>query len=150
MKSILRIMIIAIIAGLSLFGCSGNRPEGLEIVDGRLPPCPNRPNCVSSQSDDPAHRIPPIPYAGERGQAMDRLEAVIRGMPRTAIVRRDEESLQVEFKTRVMGFVDDALFYFDDAEKTIHVRSASRIGYSDLGVNRKRIEEIRKRLLNPQ
>jgi uncharacterized protein (DUF1499 family) len=81
---------------------------------------------------------------------MDRLEAVIRGMPRTAIVRRDEESLQVEFKTRVMGFVDDALFYFDDAEKTIHVRSASRIGYSDLGVNRKRIEEIRTQLLKSQ
>jgi uncharacterized protein (DUF1499 family) len=138
-----------LIAGMSIFGCSGNRPDRLDIVDGRLPSCPNRPNCVSSQADDPARRVAPIPYADSREAAMKRLAAVIRDIPRSTIVNQGENSLQAEFKSRLMGFVDDALFYLDDAEKKIHVRSASRVGYSDLGANRKRVELIRERFLNP-
>lgn len=141
--------LILFIAGMSIFGCSGNRPDHLDIVDGRLPPCPDRPNCVSSQADDPARRLDPIPYTNSLDAARNRLEAVIVSIPRSKIVKSDRDYFQVEFKTAVMGFVDDALFYFDDAEKKIHVRSASRVGYSDLGANRKRIESIREKFVKP-
>lgn len=139
--------VVLFIAGMSMFGCSGSRPDNPDIAGGRLPPCPDRPNCVSSQADDPARRIDPIPYTVSLEAARGRIEAIIRSMPRSNIVKSGGDYLQVEFKTAVMGFVDDALFYFDDVQKKIHVRSASRVGYSDLGANRKRIERIREKFL---
>lgn len=75
---------------------------------------------------------------------MRRLLAVLRAMPRTTVIDSGPSSLHVEFRTRILRFVDDAQFLFDDKVKTIHFRSASRIGYSDMGVNRRRMEEIRK------
>jgi len=134
-----------LVVGMSIFGCSGRRPDNLTIVGGRLPPCPDRPNCVSSQAADTGHLIAPISYAGDPASARTRLEAAIASIPRSKVVRAGEDDLHVEFKTAIMGFVDDALFYVDDTGKKIHVRSASRVGYSDLGVNRRRIESIRKK-----
>ncbi|WP_373501548.1 DUF1499 domain-containing protein [Desulfococcus sp.] len=141
--------LVLFIAGMSIFSCSGSRPNHPDIASGRLPACPDRPNCVSSQAEDPARRIDPIPYAVSREAAKERLAEIIRSMPRSSIVMRGENYLQVEFKTAVMGFVDDALFYFDDVRKKIDVRSASRVGYSDLGANGKRIERIREKFFAP-
>ena len=111
-----------------------------------LPPCPKSPNCVSTQAKDEQHAIAPVHYTGSREAAMQRLLSVLRAIPRTTIVATDENSVRAEFRTRIFKFVDDAQFVFDDATKVIHFRSASRVGYSDLGVNRKRMEEIRKAL----
>ena len=108
-----------------------------------LPPCPNKPNCVSTQATD-AHAIAPIRYQSAQQQAMQRLLTVLRAMPRTTIVEAGPDSVRAEFRTRLFRFVDDAQFVFDDKAKTIHFRSASRVGHSDLGVNRRRMEEIRK------
>lgn len=108
-----------------------------------LTPCPDKPNCVSTQATD-AHAIAPIPYRSTQADAMQRLLAILRAMPRTTIVQSGADSVRVEFRTRVFGFVDDAQFAIDDKTKTIHFRSASRVGHSDLGVNRRRMEEIRK------
>lgn len=108
-----------------------------------LPPCPNKPNCVSTQATD-AHAIAPMRYHATEEQARQRLLAVLRAMPRTTIVESGPNMVRVEFRTLIFRFVDDAQFVFDDQTKTIHFRSASRIGHSDLGVNRRRMEEIRK------
>ena len=107
-----------------------------------LPPCPDKPNCVSTLAKD-AHKIAPIQYKSTPDAAMQHLLTVLRAMDRTTIVASDAQSIRAEFRTRIFRFVDDAQFVIDEASKTIHFRSASRLGYSDLGVNRKRMEEIR-------
>jgi len=112
--------------------------------NGKLAPCPNRPNCVSSQATDRGHFIEPLIYTDSAVSARNRLRQTIFSMPRAKIVRETPDRIEAEFRTRIMGFTDDAVFLFDDGRKTIDVRCASRIGYSDLGTNRKRINIIRK------
>jgi uncharacterized protein (DUF1499 family) len=130
---------------LSLFSCSGVRPNNLGINNGELAPCPNSPNCVSTKAQDKKHAIPPIRYTSSRQEAMAKLIAIIRSMPRTSIVATTDDYLQVEFTSAVFRFVDDVEFYLDNTNKTIQFRSASRLGYSDFGVNRKRMKEISRR-----
>ncbi len=119
----------------------GKRPTNLGVRDGKLAPCPSSPNCVSSRATDATHAIEPLKFTGDPAAAMQRLRTVIEKMPRTRIVESRPDYLYAEFETALLGFVDDVEFQVDGS--TIHARSASRLGYSDLGVNRKRIEEIR-------
>lgn len=127
-----------------LAGCAGRPPANLGVTDGRLAPCPDRPNCVSSQAADPARYVEPLTYEGSREAARQRLKQVITGMPRAVITEESPDYIRAEFTSAIMRFVDDVEFYFPP-EPVIQVRSASRLGYSDLGVNRKRVETIRKR-----
>lgn len=127
-----------------MVGCSGTRPSTLGVKEGRLAPCPDSPNCVSSQSADAKHGIDPIAYTTSVEEARNRLEKIVRAMPRTKAVRLEEDYICLECSSRLFRFVDDVEFWFDDASKVIHCRSASRKGYSDLGVNRKRVERIRE------
>ena len=108
----------------------------------RLAPCPHTPNCVSTQAPPGRQRMEPLPYPGSPAQARKRLLDVLRRYPRTRIVRQDPDYLKVECRSRIFRFVDDVEFVFDDDARQIHFRSASRIGYGDRGVNRKRMEEI--------
>ncbi|HSF66524.1 MAG TPA: DUF1499 domain-containing protein [Nitrospiraceae bacterium] len=108
-----------------------------------LAPCPSSPNCVSTQARDEGHAISPLLYRKPRVEAKEALKEVIRSLSRTKLVEEDESYLHYEFTSLVFRFVDDVEFLFDDEIKTIHFRSASRTGYSDLGVNRKRMEEVR-------
>lgn len=114
-----------------------------------LEPCPSTPNCVSTRATDKTHRIEPFTYQGSSVEAMARLAAVIEAMPRAKIVERGPHILRVEFRTLIFRFVDDAVFVPDEDRKTIELRSASRLGRSDLGVNRRRLEEIRERFTGP-
>ncbi len=125
---------------LMLFGCSGSRPGNLGVKDGKLSPCPDRPNCVSSQADvsDAGHYIDPL-----QGNIEDAAKAVT-SMENSEIITQNENYLHAEFTSSVMRFVDDVEFFHDADANTLHVRSASRLGYSDWGVNRKRVEKIRK------
>jgi uncharacterized protein (DUF1499 family) len=109
----------------------------------KLDPCPSSPNCVSTQAQDAGHAITPIRYRKSRAEAKEALKEVIRSMPRTKLVEENETHLHYEATSLLLRFVDDVEFLFDDETKTIHFRSASRTGYGDLGVNRKRMEEIR-------
>jgi uncharacterized protein (DUF1499 family) len=129
----------------SLFGTlfAGSPPATLGVRDGKLAPCPDRPNCVSSQASDEAHRIAPLAFAGDPAAAMAALAAVIRAMPRATVVTARPDYLHVEFASATMGFVDDAEFVLDAGASRIDVRSAARLGYRDFGVNRERIEAIR-------
>ena len=109
----------------------------------RLAPCPRTPNCVSTQAPaGSSQRMDPIPYTGSRDQARARLVDVLRNHPRTRIVREEPDSLKAECRSLIFRFVDDVEFVFDDKAKRIHFRSASRLGRSDFGVNRKRMEEL--------
>lgn len=108
-----------------------------------LPPCPSSPNCVSTQATDEGHAIAPYRYRKSRAEAKEALKNIVQAMSRTKLVEEDESYLHYEFTSLLLRFVDDVEFLFDDEAKTIHFRSASRVGYGDLGVNRKRMEEIR-------
>jgi uncharacterized protein (DUF1499 family) len=113
------------------------------IEDGSLRPCPESPNCVSSLSTDTAHGIEALAYEGDVEEGMRLLKAVMQRLPRTRIVTEEGRYLHVEFTTRIMRFVDDVEFLIDESGGRIDVRSASRVGYGDMGTNRKRVEEIR-------
>jgi uncharacterized protein (DUF1499 family) len=84
-------------------------------------------------------------YTSDRVAAHPRLLSIIQAMPRVTIITTEPEYIYAEFRSRLMSFVDDVEFYLDDAAKQIHFRSSSRLGRSDLGVNRQRMEEIRRR-----
>ena len=131
-------------AGMLFMGCAGKRPGKLGISGGQLQPCPDSPNCVSSQSADEEHKIDPLALESSPAEALAKLKTIILEMKRTSIIEETDNYLYAEFKSAALGFVDDVEFYVDAENKVIHVRSASRIGYSDLGVNRKRIEAIRQ------
>lgn len=125
---------------------AGKPPNNLGVNNGKLAPCPTSPNCVSSQSSDVGHSIAPLTYTSTPEQAIAKLKSVINSLPRTKIITENKDYLYAEFKSALMGFVDDVEFYLDRKANVIQVRSASRLGQSDLGVNRKRIETIRAKL----
>ena len=125
-----------------MFKFTGKRPQNLGVKDGRLAACANKPNAVSSQADasDAVHYIAPLQVPG----GMAAVRALLEKSERVHIVEAKPGYLYAEFSTKLMGYVDDVEFYDDG--KAIQVRSASRLGYSDLGVNRKRVEAIRSAL----
>jgi uncharacterized protein (DUF1499 family) len=112
----------------------------------KLAPCPNTPNCVSSQASDSDHYIAPFKIKGKAEDAWTALKQTLAGQKRTVIVEANNGSLHAEATSLVFRFVDDIHAILDADAKLIHIRSASRIGYSDLGVNRKRIEALRQQL----
>jgi len=119
----------------------------LGIHNGKLAKCPETPNCVNSQAGDEEHYIQPIRYTGTQQEARALLLQVIESEKRTEILLSQENYIRVAFTSAVFRFVDDVEFYFPKeptGESVIHVRSASRVGHSDLGANRKRIDRIRK------
>lgn len=133
-------------AALALLGsgCAGAPPTTLGLPQGQLAPCPGSPNCVSSlEGEDDAHRVAPLIYTGPREEAMARVAEIVGQMDGARVVTRRAEYLHAEFTTPMMGFVDDVEFHAPAEAQLIHVRSASRVGYSDLGVNRERVEQLR-------
>jgi uncharacterized protein (DUF1499 family) len=122
---------------LTLLGCAGERPATLGVHNGQLGNCPDSPNCVSSTDTRESHGI--VPLSANLGEVK---EAVI-GMVGARVITENGDYLYAEFTTRLMGFVDDVEFLAEPAAGLVQVRSASRLGHSDMGVNRKRIEAIR-------
>ena len=124
---------------------SWKRPVNLGVRNARLAPCKRTPNCVSSQADpaDAEHYVAPIPF---KGDAIAAVRRVVLGIPRTTIIRTETNYLYAEFRTPLMRYVDDVELYYDERAGLVHVRSASRLGRRDFGVNRKRVEQLRSRL----
>jgi len=129
---------------------AGKRPSNLGACDGKLAPCPHTPNCVSSQSTDSIHQIAPLSYNSTPEKALADIKSVVESLPRTKIITEKDNYLYAEFKSALLGFIDDVEFYLDSNANFIQVRSASRLGQSDLGVNRKRIETIREKFTQRQ
>jgi len=140
---ILKVLITIIGCTLLTAGCWGSRPSSPGVEKGKFKKCPDTPNCVSSQEDG-SHFIEPIKYSGTLEDAQRALLDILRNMKRTEVTTSEEKYIHAESTSLLFRFVDDVEFYLDDSAKLIHVRSASRVGHSDFGVNRKRVEEIRE------
>ena len=136
-----RILLVGLVSWL-MAACNGTPPNDLGAHGGRLADCPASPNCVSSQLDDRRHHIEPLVFADAPERAFTRLENLLAERSDTTIISRRFGYLRVEFHTTL--FVDDGEFLCDEQHGVIHVRSASRLGYFDLGKNRSRIEQIRR------
>lgn len=131
------------IGSMMIISCAGQRPSNIGVNNGHLADCPSKPNCYCSQATDADHVVAPFTYKGEKKDAFLQLKKIVASHKRASIVAETDNYLHIEYKSAIMGFVDDLEFYFPD-EKVIHVRSASRLGYSDFGVNLDRIELFRK------
>ncbi len=125
-----------------LAACAGERPNNLGVHGDRLKECPGSPNCVASQTTDEGHRIAPLVFTDDPAPAFARLKQTLGGREDTTFIEERPDYLRVEFRTTL--FVDDGEFLLDGRQRLIQVRSASRLGYSDLGKNRSRLEEIRE------
>lgn len=144
---------VAVLAAGQIGLFAGTPPADLGVRDGRLKAPSTTANSVSSQAmlweGHPMQQmaqIAPLPLRGAPGEALTRLRLVVQAMPGSEVVLQRADYLYVRFSTRWLGFVDDAEFWVDPAQRVIQVRSASRLGASDLGVNRARIERIRTAL----
>lgn len=145
----LRILPFLMIALMTLTGCQKTVAQTTGPKDGKLPPCPDKRNCVCTQDPAEKHRIETLRYDVTQDEARDKLLGVIRHMEHSTLVQVDPDYIHAEFRSAVFEFVDDVEFLFDDSAKLIHFRSAARMGYYDFNVNRNRMEEIRKRFMGP-
>jgi len=146
MKNIGYGIMTTVMAGL-LLSVSACGSSNIGMQNSRLKPCPDSPNCVSSFETSPSHSVAPLGYKGSKADAYQKLLFILQTAKRVKIVTSEENYIHAEFTSRIFRFVDDVEFYFDEKEPVIHVRSASRVGYSDLGANRKRVEEIRRQFI---
>jgi len=136
--------LIILLLTMPIFSCSGKRPTDLGRSDSGLAPCPDTPNCVSSDSPDTAHHVLPLRLKQPAEFVWTDLLSVVSELPRTRIVSQSENYLHAECSSAVFGFVDDLEFDLRESEGLIAVRSAARLGTTDLGVNRRRVEKIRQ------
>lgn len=144
-------VVIAMLLGFVVYVNFNNGvPEGLGITDGMLAPCPDMPNCVSSQasSDDAEHYVEPIVYRGDTMDVQLMVEHYILEANDARVLESRLGYSHIEVSSPLLGFNDDVELYFPEADSVMHVRSASRVGYDDLGVNRERVRQIRELLVD--
>jgi uncharacterized protein (DUF1499 family) len=150
---VLAALVVLVLVAAQLGAFSGHAPSNLGARDGKLKPPSKTPNSVSSQADlwvqhpmqDDA-RIAPLPVKGTGPATIAQIKRIAEAMPGAQVVDARDDYLYVQFTTRWMKFVDDAEFWFDPANNVVQLRSASRVGRKDFGVNRARIEAIRQAL----
>lgn len=133
------------ICGLALLSWTSVRPDNRGVRNGRLAACPDHPNCVSTQAEDREHWIAPLTASVDAGPSIAILAEIVRGLPRTSVVEQTGDYLYAEFRSPIFRFCDDVEFFAEPETHRVHFRSASRVGRSDLGVNRARMELIRHR-----
>jgi len=137
---------VATATGDTMF--SWKRPDNLGVKDGKLAPPRRTPNSVSSQADpaDAEHYIAPIVFKGDAVAAMAAARKAVESMQGSTVIRHEGAYLYAEFRTKLMRFVDDVELAYDEKAGLLHVRSASRLGRRDFGVNRARVESLRRRI----
>ena len=146
-RTVRKLLLAAIVAALTLplmllLITVSSTPGKLGHQAGRLQPCPTSPNCVSTQADNPGQAMEPLPLNCDPQDAVARLKQIIEAQPRTKIVTTEAGYLHAEFTTAWLRFTDDVEFLVDQQASQIHFRSASRVGHSDLGANRRRMEKL--------
>ncbi|UZE94830.1 DUF1499 domain-containing protein [Alkalimarinus alittae] len=132
-----------------LTACTGTRPVDIGILDNQLTPCPDSPNCVSSYEDkkDETHYIDALVIKGDNPQqAWSSLQSLIKQNSNAEIIKQDDHYIYAEYTSSIMRFVDDTEFLLDKENNRVQLRSASRLGHKDFGVNRERLEAIRAEL----
>lgn len=135
---------------MSLISCAGKRPSNLGVFDSELSSCPSTPNCVSSDAkkDDTTHYINPFQLDQPQTESWKAVRDSVLELPRIRIITETTDYLHAECTSALLGFVDDLELHHRTDDNIIAVRSASRLGSSDFGVNRKRIETLRNLLDN--
>lgn len=123
------------------------KPRGLGVTAGRLRDCPFSPNCVCSDATADTHRVPAFRLAMPPGEAWRAVRAAVKALPRTRLVSITADYLHAECRSALLGFVDDLELHLRPEAGVVAVRSASRLGYSDLGVNRARVDRLREDLV---
>jgi len=136
----------AIAFAAALLACAGTRPADVGVHGAALRPCPSTPNCVSSDAGDAPHRVAALELAVPAAEAWPAVVAAVGDLPRTAIVAQTSDFLHAECSSAVLRFVDDLELHLRSAEGVVAVRSASRLGRGDMGVNRRRVERLREAL----
>jgi uncharacterized protein (DUF1499 family) len=131
---------------MPLLSLSGKRPDDLGVREGKLADCPHSPNCVCSDASGDAHRVEPFGIDAPAETAWKAVREAVAALPRTLVVTDTGEYLHAECASALLGFVDDLELHLRPVEGVIAVRSASRLGYSDLGVNTARVEDLRQAL----
>jgi len=144
MKLFVRVGICLVVVGW--IGCGGRMPEGLGVDQGSFAPCPDKPNCVSSFAEDDDHRIAAIAIDGSADDAWKSLQDFLAQTPGVEIVTSSDVYIHAIYTSSIMRYRDDVEFMLRRDENEIAVRSASRVGHGDMGVNRNRIEAIREAL----
>lgn len=140
--SILILLIVLLIGRLLYLSVTSKAPDA-KLQNGVLRPCPQTPNCISSEDDESLYKIEPLSYDSSSEQAWNDLKAAIEKTG-GKIMQSSDTYLWATYTSRIFRFVDDMEFRLLPEKKTIHVRSGSRVGHSDLGVNRKNVERLRK------
>lgn len=146
---ILRILIPALAVLIGLFFLArwlvetqSPTPDTLGIVDGRLAACPASPNCVSTRDSDAQHAIAPLTYDGSTADARARILAILEADPQATIITSEPDYIHAEFRSPFWQFIDDVEFQFEEGSGEVQFRSASRLGYGDMGANRDRMQAI--------
>ena len=131
---------------LLLLSACGNNNVTTGVVDGHLTPCPESPNCVSSDALDELHRVEPYRLKVAPEQAWRGLREMVEAQERVTVMSADDTYLHVEVRSAIFRFVDDVEFHLRAQDGIIAVRSAARVGHGDMGVNRQRVETFREAL----
>jgi uncharacterized protein (DUF1499 family) len=139
--------IFSLIGVFMISGVSVSKADNGSTAKGNLPPCPDSPNCVSTKSAHDKRAMEPLPFLKTREDTREKIINILEGMKRTKIVTSTASHIIAECRTALFRFVDDVEFYLDDTEGLVHFRSASRVGYYDFGLNRRRMKEISKKYL---
>ncbi|BFM49266.1 DUF1499 domain-containing protein [Marinomonas sp. THO17] len=144
------VLIVVLLAGF--FGyvkLNSQMPEGLGVTNGQLKVCPESPNCVSTQADpaDQEHYVEPFVYSGSRKDIQLRVEALMLEQG-AKMVKNTFGYVHFEVKSDIVGYIDDVEFYFPEGDSVVHIRSASRLGYSDFAINRDRVRQIKNLLVD--
>ena len=126
---------------------SGRKPRDLGVHDGRLRDCPSSPNCVCSDASRESHRVDAFRLAKAPAEAWRSVRESVGALPRTRVITDTGTYLHAECRSALFGFVDDLELQLRGDEGCVAVRSASRIGYSDLGINRGRVRALRQELV---
>jgi uncharacterized protein (DUF1499 family) len=146
MKKMITLSIGPLLLIMILWGCSGSPTERQYSESSGFLDCPDTPNCVSSLAKNPKYRIEPFKLKQDPKTSWDIVQKMVGSLPRTKIVSADNNNIRAECRSMIFRFVDDLTLNLTPSNGIIHIRSASRIGYSDLGVNRRRLENLRKKL----
>lgn len=141
-----RLRVLPLLMFLVTAGCDSTRSDSLEAYEVPFRPCPDSPNCVSSDASNESHYVAPFEVSAAEEEAWEMVVSAIQALPRTDIITSTGDYIHAQCRSRVFGFVDDLELELRRADGVIAVRSASRTGYSDLGVNRRRVEALRLRL----
>ncbi|MDB4837280.1 DUF1499 domain-containing protein [Marinomonas sp.] len=148
---IVAVVLVLIVVFFVYVNFSNKATNELGVMDGLLKNCPSTPNCVSSQSDiaDSEHYAEPIVYSGSRKETQLLIESYMLNQGDARMISSELGYVYFEVKSKLIGYIDDVEFYLPEGDSVVHFRSASRVGYSDRGVNLERMSHIRQ-LLVPQ